>query len=61
MRTYDKGYKVKAVKLGQEIGCKKAAELGIPSGTLYCESCDGQCCISPVKFIFRTYIQARPA
>ena len=34
-RTYDKGYKVEAIKLGREIGCKKAAaELGIPSGTL---------------------------
>jgi hypothetical protein len=34
-RTYDKGYKVEAVKLGREIGCKKGAlELGIPSGTL---------------------------
>jgi len=34
-RTYDKAYKVEAVKLGREIGCKKAAaELGIPSGTL---------------------------
>jgi transposase len=34
-RTYDKGYKVETVKLGREIGCKKAAlELGIPSGTL---------------------------
>ncbi len=34
-RTYGKEYKVEAVKLGREIGCKKAAaELGIPSGTL---------------------------
>ncbi len=34
-RTYEKGYKIEAVKLGREIGCKKAAaELGIPSGTL---------------------------
>ncbi len=34
-RRYEKGYKVEAVKLGREIGCKKAAaELGIPSGTL---------------------------
>ena len=34
-RSYNKEYRVEAVKLGQKIGCKKAAaELGIPEGTL---------------------------
>ena len=35
-KTYDKEFKVQAVKLGKEIGFKKAAqELGIPKDTLY--------------------------
>ena len=35
-RTYDKEFKIQAVKLGREIGCGKAAdELGIPKDTLY--------------------------
>ncbi len=35
-KTYDKGYKVQAVKLGREIGMSKAArELGINTDTLY--------------------------
>jgi transposase len=35
VRTYTKEYRVEAVKLGQTIGCMKAAsELGIPDGTL---------------------------
>ena len=34
-RSYSKEYKIEAVKLGQQIGCKKAAlELGIPDGTV---------------------------
>ncbi len=35
-KTYDKGYKIQAVKLGREIGISKAArELGINTDTLY--------------------------
>ena len=35
-KTYDKEYKIQAVKLGKEIGQAKAAkELGISSNTLY--------------------------
>ena len=35
-RSYDKEFKVQAVKLGMEIGFgKAAAELGIPTDTLY--------------------------
>ncbi len=35
-KTYDKGYKIQAVKLGREIGFGKAArELGINTDTLY--------------------------
>lgn len=35
-RTYDKEYKIQAVKLAQEVGSTKAAkELGIPENTLY--------------------------
>ncbi len=35
-RTYDKEYKVQAVKLAREIGSAKAAkELGIPTNTMY--------------------------
>ncbi len=35
-RTYDKEYKIQAVKLGREIGMSKAAgELGIDTDTLY--------------------------
>lgn len=35
-RTYEKGYKVEAVKLAREIGgAKTAKELGIPEGTIY--------------------------
>jgi transposase len=34
-RRYETGYNLEAIKLGREIGCKKASsELGIPSGTL---------------------------
>ena len=35
-RTYDREYKIQAVKLAHEIGAAKAAkELGIPTNTLY--------------------------
>jgi len=35
-RTYDKEYKVQAVKLAKEIGSNRAAaELGIPKGTMH--------------------------
>ncbi len=35
-KTYDKGYKIQAVKLGREIGFGKAArELGVKTDTLY--------------------------
>ncbi|EOS61383.1 hypothetical protein C814_01303, partial [Anaerotruncus sp. G3(2012)] len=35
-RSYDKEYKVQAVKLAREIGGDKAAkELGIPKGTIH--------------------------
>jgi len=35
VRSYDKNYKVEAIKLARQIGGKKAAkELGIPEGTL---------------------------
>jgi len=35
-KSYDKGYKIQAVKLGREIGISKAArELGINTDTLY--------------------------
>lgn len=35
-RTYDKEYKVQAVKLAKEIGGNKAAkELGVPKGTIH--------------------------
>jgi len=34
-RTYNKEYKIEAVKLAEQIGAKKAAsELGIPGGTM---------------------------
>ena len=35
-RSYDKGYKIQAVKLSKEIGSSRAAKkLGIPADTLY--------------------------
>lgn len=36
IKSYEKSYKEQAVKLGEEIGCKKASEeLNVPKGTLY--------------------------
>ena len=36
VRSYDKEYKVQAVKLAREIGGDKAAkELGVPKGTIH--------------------------